>query len=113
MRWETVTQPLIPKDPDTPPRLNRVRHITLIEADLNLCLSELFSRRLMTSAEQHGILHHAQYGSCKGKMSISAVLLKHISYDIISQACMDACVFNNDASACYDRIIPSLAMIKS
>ena len=26
---------------------------------------------------------------------------------------MDACVFDNDASACYDRIIPSIAMIKS
>jgi hypothetical protein len=26
---------------------------------------------------------------------------------------MDACVFDNDATACYDRVIPSIAMIKS
>jgi hypothetical protein len=111
-RWETITQPLIPKDSGTP-RLNRVRRITLIEANLNMCLSKLFGRRLMTSAERHGLLHNAQYGSRQGKMSISAILLKRISYNIIRQARMDACVFDNDASACYDCIIPSIAMIKS
>jgi hypothetical protein len=73
----------------------------LIEADLNMCLSELYGRRLMISAEKHGLLHHAQHGSRKGMMSISAVLLKRLSYDIIRQARMDACVFDNDASACY------------
>jgi hypothetical protein len=26
---------------------------------------------------------------------------------------MDACMFDNDAPACYDRMIPSIAMIKS
>jgi hypothetical protein len=61
-RWEKVTQPLIPKDPGTP-RITRMRRITLIEADLNTCLSELFGRRLMDNAEKHGILHKAQYGS--------------------------------------------------
>jgi hypothetical protein len=77
-RWETVTQPLIPKDTGTP-RINRIRRITLVEADLNVCLSELFGHRLMINAEQHGLLHPAQYGSRKGKMAISAVLLKRIS----------------------------------
>ena len=46
-------------------------------------------------------------------MAISVVLLKRISYDIIRQTQMDACIFDNDASACYDRMIPSIAMIKS
>ena len=42
-RWETVIQPIIPKDPGTP-KINRLWRIALIEADLNVCLSELFSR---------------------------------------------------------------------
>ena len=46
-------------------------------------------------------------------MAISAVLLKRLSYDIICQTRMDACMFDNDASACYDRMIPSITMIKS
>ena len=89
-RWETVTQPLIPKDTGTP-CINRIQRITLVEADLNVCLSEIFGHRLMTNAETLGLLHPAQFGSQKGRMAISAVLLKRISYDIIRQARLDAC----------------------
>jgi hypothetical protein len=67
----------------------------------------------MANAEKHGLLHKAQFGSQQGKMAISTLLLKRLSYDNIRQTRMDACIFDNDASACYDRIIPSLAMIKS
>jgi hypothetical protein len=88
-RWEKVTHTLIPKEPGTP-KINRVRRITLIEADLNMCLSKNFGRRMMDSAKTHGLLHKAQYGSRQGKMAISAVLLKWLSYDIIRQAYMDA-----------------------
>ena len=110
-RWTRVTQPLIPNDPGTP-RITRLRRIALIEADLNVCLSELFNRRLMPNAEKHGLLHPCQFGARKGKMAIEAVLLKRISYDIIRQSWMDACIFDNDATACYDRMIPSIVMIK-
>ena len=103
---------MIPKDPGTP-RITRIRHITLVEADLNVCLSELFGRRLMNNAEKHGLLHPALFGSRRGKMAISAVLLKRLSYDVIRQTCMDACMFDNNASACYDRMIPLITMIKS
>ena len=66
----------------------------------------------MRNAEHHGILHKGQYGSRQGKMGISMVLLKRISYDIIRQTRIDACMFDNNATACYDRIIPSMAMLK-
>ena len=88
-RWEKAIQPLIPKDPGIP-KINRMRRIVLIEGDLNICLSELFSQRLMLHAEKYGILHKGQYGSRKGKMAISMVLLKRLSYDIISG--MDGCM---------------------
>jgi hypothetical protein len=67
----------------------------------------------MENAKKHGILHTAQNGSRRGKMAISTVLLKRLSYDIIRQTRMDACMFDNDATACYDRMIPSIAMLKS
>jgi len=67
----------------------------------------------MANAEKHQLLHPHQYGSRKGKMCISAVLLKRISYDHIRQTRTDAIMFDNDASACYDRIIPSLAAMMS
>jgi hypothetical protein len=77
-----------------------------------MALSELFSRRLMYHAEKHNILHPGQFGSRKGKMAIRAILLKRLSYDIIRQAQMDACMFDNDATTCYNRMIPSIVMIK-
>ena len=58
-RWETVIQPLIPKAPGIP-RINRMRCIILIEGDLNICLSEIFSRRMMLNAKTHGLLHKGQ-----------------------------------------------------
>jgi hypothetical protein len=68
----------------------------------------------MDNAENHHLLHPHQYGSRKGKMCISgAVLLKRISYDHIRQTRTDAIMFDNDARACYDRIIPSLAAMMS
>ena len=110
-RWENAIQPLILKDPGTP-KINRMRHIALIEGDLNICLSEIFSQRMMQNAEKYGLLHRGQYGARRGKMAISMVLLKWLSYDIIQQTRMNACMFDNDATACYDHIIPSMAMIK-
>jgi hypothetical protein len=40
-RWEKAVQPQIPKDKGTP-RITRIHRITLFEADLNICLSEIF-----------------------------------------------------------------------
>ena len=111
-RWEKVIQPQIPKDKGIP-RITRIRRITLIEADLNISLSELFGRRLMDNAETHNLLHPHQFGSRKGRMAISAVLLKRLSYDHIRQTRMDAIMFDNDARACYDRMIAALAALMS
>lgn len=105
-RWEKVIQPQLPKDNGTP-RIKRIWQITLIKANLTMCLSELFGRWLMDNAEEHNLLHPYQFGSCKGRMSISAVLLKRLSYDQIRQSRMDAIMFDNDAKACYDWMIPS------
>ena len=89
-----------------------MRRIVLIEGDLNICLSEIFSHCMMNNAEKYGLLHRGQYGARRGKMAISMVLLKGLSYDIIWQTRMNVCMFDNDVTMCYDRIIPSMAMIK-
>jgi hypothetical protein len=113
-RWEKVTYTLIPKEPGIS-KLTCIQCIPLIEVDLNhLCLSEIYGKRLMDNAEQYyDLLHASQYSSRKGKMAIRAVLLKRFSYDIIQQSRMDACMVDNDVAACYDQVIPSIAMIKS
>ena len=39
------------------------------------------------------------------------VLLKQLSYDLSRQCRTNLATFDNDASACYDRIIVALAML--
>lgn len=69
-----------------------IHDITLIEADLNLSLSILFGHQMMDNAKSYNLPHPHQYGSCKGKMSKSAVLLKCLlSYDIACQTEMHGC----------------------
>lgn len=77
-----------------------------------MCLSEIFGQRKMKNAEMRGLLRKAQYGSRKWKMAINAVLFKRLSYHIICQTRMDAYIVDNDAAACYNCVIPSIAMIK-
>ena len=86
--------------------------IVLIKGNLNICLCEIFSSQMMHNAEKYGILHRGQYGARHGKMATSMVFLKWLSYDIIQQTRINACMFDNDVTTCYDRIIPSMAMIK-
>jgi hypothetical protein len=48
----------------------------------------------------------------KGKWPLMLSFLKRLSYDIIHQTWMDAYIVDNDAAACYNCVIPSIAMIK-
>lgn len=43
--------------------------------------------------------------------SASVLLLKVVSYDYIRLRRTTAVVFNNDAKACYDRVIPSIGLM--
>jgi hypothetical protein len=90
-RWEKAIQPQIPKNKGTP-RITRIRQITLLEANLNLCLSELFGRRLMDNAKKNiTCFTHTNMALRKAsKMCISAVLLKDISYNHIRQTRTEA-----------------------
>jgi hypothetical protein len=44
-------------------------------------------------------------------MAISCVLMKRTYYDIIRLMRLTAVIFDNDATAAYDRMIPSQCMI--
>ena len=60
--WAKVIQLLIPKDPGVP-RIDQMHQIILIEGDLNICLSKIYSQWMMINAEQHNLIHKGQFGS--------------------------------------------------
>ena len=108
-RWRKVTNALLEKIPGTP-RIDKFRVIHIFEADLNLVFGILWNRRLMRHCEQQQTLGPDQWGSRPGRSSIDAAMLKRLTYELSSLTRTDHGTFDNDAKACYDRIIPSLAM---
>ena len=110
LRWQSAIQVLLEKDKGRP-NIERLRTIQLVEADLNMVLRIIYGRRLVHHAEDHKLLPKSQFGSRPGVACISAVLIKTLTYDLLRQLRQDACVFNLDATGCYDRIIPSIGML--
>jgi hypothetical protein len=111
-RWKHVTNVMLEKIPGKP-RIDKLRVIHLFEADLNLYLGILWSRRLMWNAEDHQCLNDEQWGSRSGRMCSDVVLLKHFTYLMSHMTKTTLGTFDNDAKSCYDRIVVNLAMLIS
>jgi hypothetical protein len=109
-RWLNVTNVMIEKVPGKP-LLNKLRVIHLFEADFNLCLRILWGMRLMRQAERRKALGEQQFGSRKGKSSEEVVLYKALTYELWNLTRTDGGTFDNDAKACYDRVIPNMTSI--
>ena len=106
-RWEKVLQTMLEKTPGNP-RIDKLRVIQIIEADLNMCLRIIFGRRLVQRAEQAGTIPSSQWGSRPNRSSTDCVFLKRLSYDGLIILKREGIVFNNDAKAAFDRMVPSI-----
>ena len=101
-RWQQCIDVMITKKPGDY-RINRLRTITLLEADMNL-LFKFIGKLIMEIGEETGTLAGEQYGSRKNKDAITQCLNKSLLMDIIRQRKCRAAICSNDASQCYDRI---------
>ena len=91
--------------------IDKLRVIQLIEADLNMYLRLIWGKRLVHHALHAGKILVEQFGSKPGSLAMSAALLKVLTFDLIRLTRSQATIFNNDAQACYDRILPVLSQI--
>ena len=110
-RWKRVTTTLLLKDTGQP-KINRMRTIHIIEAELQFVSKHICVQGMMNNAEKHKLITDEQYGGRKHRQAQSAVLNKVLYSNIslqtrVSWACMD-----DDARACYDRIIPCLSAVE-
>jgi hypothetical protein len=48
-----------------------------------------------------------------GRSANTVVLLKHFTYEMMNLTKSDGATFDNDAKACFDRIIPALTNLRS
>jgi hypothetical protein len=88
-RWTTVHNIFIRKDTDNI-KINRLRVIHKLDAELNLIRREFVTRRIMKNLEKHKKLANEQYGGRTGRSAIDVVLLKeplesYISHDAMGQ----------------------------
>ena len=110
-RWQTIANTILFKDKDNV-QLHRTRVIHIYEADYNLVLG-LKWRMALYQAEALKILNEGHYGSRPKRNAIDPVMLEELQLEISRMSRRMLIHTNYDATSCYDRIIPNLAMLAS
>ena len=100
---------MIEKDPGQP-HINRLRIIHLFEADYNLFLKIMWGSLLVRRAVLFDLLNDGQHGSVPGRNHMDPIMLHQLTTDLCRLLKLNFARFDNDDSACYDRIIVALAM---
>ena len=106
-RWKLSATTLLEKIPGFP-KIHKFRTIHIIESDLNFVMRFIWGREFMAHNESNDGFHDNQYGGRKGRQPQSAILNKVLTLDIVRYQAEEAGLLDNDAKACYDRVLPYL-----
>ncbi|KAI2511184.1 hypothetical protein MHU86_3149 [Fragilaria crotonensis] len=109
-RWCKAVNIMIEKDKGRP-KINRLRIIHLFEADYNFFLKIMWGSRLVRRSVQMNLLNEGQHGSVPGRTTMDPVMLNQLTTDLSRVLKVNYVRFDNDASACFDRIIVALGMM--
>ena len=110
-RWQKIVNTMLFKDPDNV-KIHRTRVIHIYEVDYNMVLG-LKWRMALYQAEALKELNDGQYGSRPERNAIDSVMIEELQFEISRLSRRMLIQTNYDATACYDRIIPNLAMLVS
>eukprot|EP00957_Ditylum_brightwellii_P157113 11957980-Ditylum_brightwellii.AAC.1 len=67
----------------------------------------IWARRLVPRAEETNCITRVQFGNRKGKTALDNLLLKITTMDSLRLFRLNGALLNNDAVACYNRMIPA------
>ncbi|KAI2499411.1 hypothetical protein MHU86_15056 [Fragilaria crotonensis] len=109
-RWCNAVSIMIEKDAGVP-KITRLRIIHLFEADFNFFLKLIWGSRLVKRAVQLDLLNNGQHGSVPKRTAMDPIMLTQLTTDLCRILKHNHARFDNDASACYDRIIVTLGML--
>jgi hypothetical protein len=108
-RWRQAIDIMLEKIPGVP-RINKLRIIQLLEADLYQVLRSSFARNISKlTQETPGIISEHQYGR-PHQTCLTPVLNKLLTVQLLIQNKTNGIVFDNDAKGCYDRIVSGIAL---
>jgi hypothetical protein len=91
-------------------KIHRLRVIHLYEADLSLLWGVKW-REGMHKALKTKALHQGQYGGLPGRDCTSLTYLEELRFDYSKLTRYSVANFDNDATACYDRILCAVASL--
>eukprot|EP00957_Ditylum_brightwellii_P034124 2586810-Ditylum_brightwellii.AAC.1 len=106
-RWLKAVDVMLEKDPSSP-EINRLQIIVIVKADMNMIMKVIWVRRLVPQAEKCNYISPVQFGNQKGRTALDALLLKITTMDLFRLFRLNGALLNNDAVACYDRMVPAL-----
>ena len=110
-RWRVVLDVMLPKEENNW-KIHRLRIIQLYESDVNQSMRFFFARQMGFLLEDSNCIPDMQFGSRPGKMSISPVLQKQLTYDIARHSKGVLGCVENDAIGCYNRTANKLGYLK-
>ena len=102
-RWEYILTCMLGKDSGIP-RIHRLRIIHLYECDLNL-LFAMFFRELDQHCEDNYLMNKGIYGCRPNRRAIDPVFVDVTQTELSMVQRSILVRFNNDATACFDRIL--------
>jgi hypothetical protein len=105
-RWEYILTCMLGKDIGIP-RIHRLRVIHLYECDLNLLFS-IFFRELDQHCEYNFLINKGVYGCRPYRRAIDPVFVDVTQTEMAMVSRTPLVKFNNDATACFDRILVHL-----
>jgi hypothetical protein len=105
-RWEYILTCMLGKDSGIP-RIHRLRVIHLYKCDLNLLFS-LFFRELDQHCEDNCLISKGVYGCRRTRRAIDPVFIDVTQTEMAMVTIIPLVKFNNDATACSNRILVHL-----
>lgn len=108
-RWRKIVTTVIPKELNNF-KIHRFRVIHLYEADLTALFST-WSKRMVHASEKHKAINPGSFGARPGRSSSDPAFITLLQTELahISRTSLLCCP--NDASQCYDRIVPNHATL--
>jgi hypothetical protein len=105
-RWEYILTCMLGKDSGIP-QIHRLRVIHLYECDLNLLLA-MFFRELDQHCKDNYLINKGVYGCRPNRRAIDPVFVNVTQNEMAMVTRTPLVKFNNDATACFDRILVHL-----
>jgi hypothetical protein len=108
-RWKTIVNVMIQKEPGNN-KIHRLRVIHIYEADFNGLIGIKW-KELLHNASITQTIHPGQHGARPGHEATTPVFMEELKNDISYSSRKALINFDNDATSCYNRIIPAIASL--